>query len=633
MKMKHIAPNQQNHKEWRFRWYHVLICSILIAAVLVTTSVGLGYARFSFETDPLAAEFNVKGNVITSSDDTVYAKRIPGEDTVLVSKDGNLTITVPAQATGPEIDQAEYLVLQFSRKSVEMNRYDRDSKQNRMTYDLTLRSISSYNIGQSTYPIIVDENNSIEVELNVGHNAADFSSISPSQASIPNEYDEEKGVLRFVGLNRIGRRSGQFQIATNQFSANFDRSTVPADTSWYDSSYDAFIINSPAALAGVAELVNEGTTDFAGKTIKLGTDISLYNQDNSKFTWEPIGNDANPFKGSFDGDGHTISGLNLRVYEDTDNRQDRTCGLFGEVSGNGSNFIKNVTLKDVSYAADMGVYEDSDDGQAFGALVGYCCGVDISNVHVDGLNVYGYAKYIGGILGRGDSNGTLSDCSVENAVFDVNGAAYVGGIVGFQFGNGEDMLSNCYVSAELNGSYLGAGGIVGLAFGQNGAMGVENSYFTGSFTPAYDDAKRGGIVGLASSAVDQDYVINNCYSDCDAPLFGYGYFGYRIWTDERTLDEEKELLGNRIVIANSSWSGDNLTFGWYSYAYDLGWNYSGTGEMSDYCWFSAGMSYEDYLEALDDGGELSSVGETEAPTEAPTQAPAETVAPSAAPTE
>lgn len=47
------------------------------------------------------------------------------------------------------------------------------------------------------------------------------------------------------------------------------------DLSWYDGTDTEFSLTTPAQLAGVAELVNSNTTDFAGKTIRLGADISL----------------------------------------------------------------------------------------------------------------------------------------------------------------------------------------------------------------------------------------------------------------------------------------------------------------------------------------------------------------------
>ena len=602
---RHNVPrhfsNEEKNNQRRFRWYHVLICSVLIAALFVSMSVGLGYARFIVETaEPLVSDFTVKADLFTYPT-FVVQQRIPGEDTVLVSADGNLKVTVPATATGPEIDNAEYLLLYFTRMTADMNRYDYENKQQRMTYILTLRSMSFYG-EQGQLPIIVDENNSIEVELKVGHNATDFASISPSQASIPNEYDEENGVLRFVGLNRLGARSGQFQIATNTFAANFDREIVPADTSWYDDSYTTFIINTPEALAGVAQLVNEGTTDFAGKTIKLGDDIDLYNVDNSKFTWDPIGNYTYPFRGSFDGDGHTISGLNLRYYDDVDENKDRTCGLFGCVDGDGNTSISNLTLTDVSFSANLGVYTEADSGQAFGSVVGYAHGMNITNVHVDGLNVYGHSKYIGGILGRGDSLGGVSDCSVENAVFAPQYSNNVGGIVGIHYGNGQDTnIKNCYVSAEINGSYASAGGIVG--FGNNCAMGVDNCYCIGTFAPSNNNAYCGGILGFGFSGVDKDYTINNCYADCTADLIGHGYFGYKVYEGQQTIEQELTECGNNLVVANSNWSGDNDSFTWLSYAYDAGYDqYFGTGEKSDNCWFTAGMSYDNFLAALADGG-------------------------------
>lgn len=623
MKRVRIVPEEQNNKR-RFRWYHVLICSILIAVVFTTMSVGLGYARYTIDTTPLESQFSVKGSVFRYADTAsesnpafVVEKRVPGEDTVLVSKDNNVKVTVPATAAGTQIDNAEYFLLKFTKMSVDKKHYERWDQQNQIDYVVTLCSIS-FDTDAGQTPVVTDSQSSITLELNVGHNA-DLLSITPEDQYAAHAYDAETGYLKFTGLSGI---SG----ATGTYSVGYNTTTPTPDTSWYNASYGTFIINSAEALAGVAKLVNDGTTDFAGKVIKLGDDISLYNQDGSKYTWDPIGNDHRPFKGSFDGDGHTITGLNLRVFYNTivngdeNESKDRTCGMFGEAVGDGSNYIKNLTLKDVSYSEDMDVYRNSDEGQAYGSLVGYTSGVNISNVHVDGLNVYGRAKYIGGILGRGDSNGSLSDCSVENAVFDVNEADYVGGIVAIQFGNGEDALRNCYVSAQINGDYnIGAGGIVGLAFGHNGAVGIENCYFTGTFAPTDEQAKCGGIVGLAASAVDKDYVINNCYCDCGANLLGYGYFGYHVDViQDRTYEEEQAMLGSHIVIENSSWSNDNDRFEWKSYASDMLWYEGGNAEKAGGCLFTAGMSYQQFLDAFADGTPLTVVPATEAPTEAPT---------------
>ena len=547
--MKHlkIVPKKEINKEWRFRWYHVLICCVLITVVLVSMSVGLGYARYMTETKPSTLSYTVNGRQLKFTG-YVIAKRVPGVDTVLSSEDGRIKVTVPSSATGTGLDNAEYLLLKVTSSTVNLDQYNKDKRQNSICYNVQLQSYSS-GVEVDNYPYVYDNTDSIGVELKVGHDAVDFANVVPDTAPV---YDAENGILKYTGINSIHDSS---------FAAEFDRSAITPDISWFDDSYDTFIINTPAELAGVAKLVKDEITDFSGKTIQLGSDISLYNHDNSKYTWEPIGNDTTPFKGSFNGDGHSISGLNLRVFDDTADEWNRTCGLFGVVAGNGSNTIKNVTLKDVSYAADMGVYQGSDDGQAFGPLAGYTCGVNISNVHVDGLNVYGSARYIGGIIGRGDSNGSISGCSVENAVFNASEADYVGGIVGLQFGNDQDTnISECYVSADINGSHSGVGGIVGNAYEDNGAVGVEKCYAIGTFMPTSEN----GIVG---NNVSDDFVINNSFSQHDG----------------------------------STWHTD--------------------GE----CWFTVDMTYEQYLAALreHEGAETPTETPTEAATEAQTEAPTE----------
>lgn len=108
------------------------------------------------------------------------------------------------------------------------------------------------------------------------------------------------------------------------------------DTSWYNANETEFKINTAAQLAGLAKLVN-GKNSFSGKTIKLAKDIDLNNQ-----VWTPIGNGDSSFAffGTFNGDGYTISGLNV---PDTN-----APGLFGCIFGTVQNLIVkgNVTVGD-----------------------------------------------------------------------------------------------------------------------------------------------------------------------------------------------------------------------------------------------------------------------------------------------
>ena len=81
-----------------------------------------------------------------------------------------------------------------------------------------------------------------------------------------------------------------------------------ADTSWYSDSGTAFTITTARQLAGLAQLVNDKTDTFSGKTVRLGNDISLRNDDGTSGTllWSGIGTSGS-FNGTFDGAGHAIT--------------------------------------------------------------------------------------------------------------------------------------------------------------------------------------------------------------------------------------------------------------------------------------------------------------------------------------
>lgn len=91
-----------------------------------------------------------------------------------------------------------------------------------------------------------------------------------------------------------------------------------ADISWYDASQNTFDISTPEQLAGVAQLVNNGTTTFEGKTLNMTNDIWLNSTGDSTNNWVPIGGGSpssestgtgNAFRGAFNGQGHTIYNL------------------------------------------------------------------------------------------------------------------------------------------------------------------------------------------------------------------------------------------------------------------------------------------------------------------------------------
>ena len=101
------------------------------------------------------------------------------------------------------------------------------------------------------------------------------------------------------------------------------------DDTWYSSSQNLFYISTPEELAGLSKLVNKGV-DFSGKTINLTENIDL-----AGIEWNPIGDDKNHFRGTFDGNYNHIKNLNIDA-------PGNYAGLFAYLKGD---MFDNATIK------------------------------------------------------------------------------------------------------------------------------------------------------------------------------------------------------------------------------------------------------------------------------------------------
>ena len=146
------------------------------------------------------------------------------------------------------------------------------------------------------------------------------------------------------------------------------------DTSWYDASQSEFVLTTAAQLAGLSRLVDEGV-NFRYCTVRLGADVDL-----SAFQWEPVGSIETPFRGLFDGDGHTISGLRtgqnnshgglFGVVELADIRNlylADDCEIFGSVAGSVAGQMTNSSIMNCRSDAQV-------SGNTAGGLAGNAMG-------------------------------------------------------------------------------------------------------------------------------------------------------------------------------------------------------------------------------------------------------------------
>ncbi len=214
--------------------------------------------------------------------------------------------------------------------------------------------------------------------------------------------------------------------------------------------------------------------------------------------WLPLGDGDDRFNGSFDGCGHTISGLYI-------NRTGMIVGLFGYVGEDGE--ISNVGLVDVEVSGSSsvgglvgrnwgGTVENSyatgtvSGEEAVGGLVGWNIESLVENSYATGTVSGG--MYIGGLVGW-NWGGTVEN---SHATGDVSGNWYVGGLVGQNY-ESTSTVSNSYSMGGVSG-VMYTGGLVGSNSGT-----VENSYATGNVIGS--DYDTGGLVGANSGMVSNTY--------------------------------------------------------------------------------------------------------------------------------
>ena len=236
------------------------------------------------------------------------------------------------------------------------------------------------------------------------------------------------------------------------------------DLGYTIESNGSYTVYNADGLMNIAELVNGGKTDI---NITLTADIDLTGKD-----WTPIGTDYdNSYKGTFDGGGHTITGLTFTT-------NDEFAGLFGWLNRAGT--VKNVVME----------------------------GVQITSNQI-------YGGSIGGVVGSGW--GTIENCSVSGSV---SGTVYVGGVVGVQIGGS---ITGCSSSATVKGT-VDVGGVAGQT---NSSATLTACYATGNVIIEMAPAKNiagGGLVGMnAGSSLLACYATGNVTSTGSST--GYVHIG------------------------------------------------------------------------------------------------------------
>ena len=251
------------------------------------------------------------------------------------------------------------------------------------------------------------------------------------------------------------------------------------DLGYTIESDGSYTVTSADGLMNIAKLVNGGKTDI---NITLNTNINLTGKG-----WTPIGTSFdNSYKGTFDGGGHTITGLTVTT-------NDQFVGLFGYLNRAGT--VKNVVMEGIQITSNHMF-------GCTGGVVGYSWGT-IENCSVSG-SVSG-TDCVGGVVGSQKAGSIIGCCTSAT----VKGTHYVGGVAGEKWGT----MTACYATGNVTLEIASqknnfGGGVVGL----NGGSRVLACYATGNVTSTGSSTGNvhiGGLFGDSYTTVTACYWKNN----------------------------------------------------------------------------------------------------------------------------
>ena len=215
-------------------------------------------------------------------------------------------------------------------------------------------------------------------------------------------------------------------------------------------------ISTATQLKNFATAVNNGIEKSAHAKLMNNIDLSSVCgpmlDDGNPVSWTPIGSISNKYTGTFDGAGHTISGLYIGT---TANNQ----GLFGYVSGTVQNLSVSGSVKGDAYVGGVVGYNN-------GGTVTGCIFSGSGSVSVTG------SYYVGGVVGENSGSSTVEDCYNTGAV---SGSDHVGGVVGYNHSGGS--VTNSYNTGAVSGPNSGTGNRVGGVVGYNNGGSVTGCYF------------------------------------------------------------------------------------------------------------------------------------------------------------
>ena len=300
------------------------------------------------------------------------------------------------------------------------------------------------------------------------------------------------GTLIITGMSGTIKDLAENSFSNPWSSNNKDLGTaLDSDYAWSTSNFNSlndgsYEIYTTLDLRHLALMVNSGNNNCSGLTFKQTHDITYThttawdNASSQEDNYTAIGTKSNTFQGTFDGQGHTVSGI--RIYKgDNSVSVDSYQGLFGSIkdgivrgvnladariTGNLSvggivaSILTGATVEDCTVAADVCIHAVQSDSDYHGGIVGYSQGTVrrcLSRASLTVANATG-CKYYGAILGDNNTSGhTVKDCIAIGAT--VPNVENAGAIIGNNNQNSiqRNYYRACTVAGVENATGVGVG--------------------------------------------------------------------------------------------------------------------------------------------------------------------------------
>ncbi len=325
---------------------------------------------------------------------------------------------------------------------------------------------------------------------------------------------------------------------------------ITPDVTWYDETQSEFTITTVEQLFGLSQLSNQ--TNFAGKTVKLGADLVVNEGDSELWedkapaiSWTPI----YEFFGTFDGQGHTISGLYTKGAAGV--------GLICFTSN--STVIKNTRLENCYFEAANGY---------IGSFAGLGAGL-YENLYSNAFVICD-DHFAGGMVGLGDGETVRFEGCWFDGYLEVK-QRYGGGMLG---GSGDKawnvIAKNCLNTGYIYSKYSAdaMSHIAGIVGRHDRATLIEDCLNVGVVTSAYQDAGLtdtiGGVFGFCGACYmtedNKDWIsrvdVVNCWSSKESCHTGIG------GTASTAPDQKLEctLVAEQLLKGYNAYLNTNLDF-------------------------------------------------------------------------